>query len=212
MIADLFLRWIVTALFVISAVECGVAIVVGRRSWTHTVGHLLHLAMAVAMAVMAWPRGAALPTTGPMWFFLAATLWFAGMALAHAGHRGANVYHAVMMLAMSWMYLAMSGSLIPVPVDGGGGSGGGHAGHHASAMAGMPGMAGPEVTGPAEPPFIAGLNWLCTVGFAVAALWWLFRYFRVRSSDTSTAVHRHLGIACQSMMAAGMAIMFGVML
>ncbi|AFM16669.1 hypothetical protein Mycch_1883 [Mycolicibacterium chubuense NBB4] len=211
MIADLLLRWIVTALFVISAVECGFAIAIGRRPWAHTVGRLLHLVMAIAMAVMAWPRGAELPTAGPMWFFLAATLWFVGMALVESGHRGADAYHAAMMLAMSWMYLAMSGSLLPVPADGHSGGGGGHAGHHTSAMPGMPGMAERTVQTP-DPPFIGALNWFCTVGFVVAALWWLYRYFRVRSSDPSTVAHRHFGIACQAMMAAGMAIMFGVML
>ncbi len=129
MIQDLLLRWIVTALFVISAAECGFAIAADRRSLTHVVGHSLHFVMAVAMAVMAWPRGAALPTTGPMVFFLAATVWFVVVALAESGHRVSNAYHASMMLAMAWMYAVMSGSLLPTPTEGTG-DGGGSGAHH----------------------------------------------------------------------------------
>src|ERR1700752_425528 len=136
MIADPVLRWIVTALFVISAAECVYALAAGRRSLTHTVGHLLHLVMAIAMAVMEWPRGAALPTTGPMLFFLAATVWFAAITLVESGHRTVNAYHASMMLAMAWMYAVMSGSLLPSPSAGLDGVGG----HGMSSMASMAGM------------------------------------------------------------------------
>ncbi len=209
MIEDLFLRWVVTALFVLSAAECVYAITTGRRQWTHTIGHLLHFVMAVAMAVMAWPRGAALPTTGPMAFFLLATIWFVVIALIQSGHRIINAYHASMMLAMVWMYAVMSGDLVPAPSEGAG-HGGGHggpAGHHASSMPGMSGM-----SDPADPPFITGLNWVCTVGFALATVWWLYRYFVERKAEPTRQSHRFLGIAAQAMMAAGMAIMFGVML
>src|SRR5271156_1226636 len=71
--------------------------------------------MSVAMALMAWPWGAELPTTGPMVFFLLAALWFAVVALtgAGAGHRVINGYHCLMMLAMAWMYALMNGQLVP---------------------------------------------------------------------------------------------------
>lgn len=209
MIHDLLLRWIVTALFVISAAECVYAVVTGTRSLTHVVGQLLHFLMAVAMAVMAWPRGAELPTTNPMVFFLLATLWFVGITLAESGHRLVNGYHAAMMLAMSWMYAVMSGSLVAAPAEGASGGDG------MSSMPGMPGMEMPGISGSdvgATPPFITGLNWLCTVGFAAAAIWWLYLLFaRRRAEPTAPATH-FFGIACQAMMAAGMAVMFGVML
>lgn len=215
MIHDLFLRWIVTALFVLSAAECLYAIATGRRVWTHIVGHSLHFVMAVAMAVMAWPRGAALPTTGPMIFFLLATVWFVIVTLVQTGHRGINAYHAAMMLAMAWMYAVMGGSLIPQPSEGTGG-GGAPIGHHGSSAASMPGMDMPAASGATEiigdPPFIAGLNWLCTVGFILAAGWWLYRYFVERKAEPTQPSHRFLGTAAQAMMAAGMAIMFAVML
>ncbi|WP_458319822.1 DUF5134 domain-containing protein [Mycolicibacterium brisbanense] len=207
MIGDLFLRWIVTALFVVSALECGYAIMTGSRSWTHVVGHLLHFVMAVAMAVMAWPRGAALPTTGPMVFFAAATVWFAAIAVTTAAHRAVAGYHAFMMLAMAWMYAVMNGGLLP------GQTTSGHHDTHASAMAmDMPGMdmstAAEASTGPGYPGWIDAVDWLCTVVFAAAAVWWLYRYFAARQADPT---RRHIGAACQAMMAAGMAVMFGVM-
>lgn len=211
MIDDLFLRWIVTALFVLSAAECVYAIATGRRVWTHIVSQLLHLVMALAMVVMAWPRGMALPTTGPMLVFAVAALWFVALTLGHAGHRGINAYHAAMMLAMVWMYAAMSGSLLPVPSDGTS-QAAGSGGHHS--MPGMPGMEMPgaaaESTG--NPPFITGITWLCTVGFALAVVWWLYRYFVVRKAEPSQPSHRFLGTIAQAMMAAGMAITFGAML
>lgn len=208
MIQDLLLRWIVTALFVLSAAECLYVIAADRRSWALVVSRSLHVVMAVAMAVMAWPAGAELPTTGPMIFFLLATVWFVIFALAQYGHRAINGYHAFMMLAMAWMYAVMSGRLLPEPASGGGHGGhGGHAGHHGSSVG-----ADPSTAAAADPPLIVGLNWLCAVGFAIAALWWLYRFVECRRTDSSLPVHRFVGIVCQAMMAAGMAIMFAVML
>ncbi|CAN3127928.1 DUF5134 domain-containing protein [Mycobacterium sp. smrl_JER01] len=206
MIDDALLRWLVTALFVISAADCLGAIVSDRRTWHRALGHALHAAMAVAMAVMAWPSGAALPTTAPMLFFLAATLWFAGSTAVQPGHRAVNAYHAAMMLAMSWMYAVMSGRLIPHPADGVS-AGAGHGGHHGSHS--LPGM---DAADTAAPLFIDGLNWLCAVGFAVATAWWLYLYFARRHAEPTARPRQFFGILCQAMMAAGMAIMFAVML
>lgn len=213
MIQNLLLRWIVTALFVLSAGECVYAIATGRRVWTHFIAQLLHLVMAVAMAVMAWPWGAALPTTGPIVFFLLATVWFVIVIFVQAGHRGINAYHASMMLVMAWMYAVMSGGLLPMPAEGAGG--GAPAGHHGSSAASMPGMDMPDMSAPtqsAEPPLITGVNWLCTIGFAIATVWWFYRYFIARKAEPTQPSHRFLGTASQAMMASGMAIMFGVML
>ncbi|WP_436262441.1 DUF5134 domain-containing protein [Mycobacterium ulcerans] len=99
MIHDLPLRWVVTVLFALSAAECGLPIITVRRPWTLVVGHGLHCAMAVAMATMAWPWATRLPTTGPVAFFLLATVWFAVMALRAAPTTAVRVrygYHAIM--------------------------------------------------------------------------------------------------------------------
>ena len=210
MIDDLFLRWIVTALFVLSAAECSYAIATGQRVWTHIVSQGLHLVMALAMVTMSWPWGMALPTTGPMLVFAMATLWFVALTLGHTGHRGINAYHAAMMLAMVWMYAVASGSLIPAPADGAARAGGGGT-HHP--MPGMPGMEMPGATESAgNIPLITGANWLCTVGFALAVAWWLYRYFVARKAEPSQPSHRFLGTIAQAMMAAGMALVFGTML
>jgi Domain of unknown function (DUF5134) len=212
MIHDLLLRWIVTALFVLSAAESAYAIATGRRVWTNVVGLVLHLVMAVAMAIMAWPWGAALPTTGPMVFFLLATAWYVAVAFAVVDHRAVNGYHGLMMLAMAWMYAVMNGQLLP------GQSGAGrHTTAAAAAQMSMPGMnmssAGASAQdGGGYQAWIAVLNWLCTIAFAVAAVWWLYRYFARRQAEPTQPSHRFLGVASQAMMAAGMAIMFGVML
>ena len=63
-----------------------------------------------------------------------------------------------------------------------------------------------------HPGWIAAVNWFWTIGFAVAALWWIYHYFARRQARGAQPADRSLGIACQAMMAAGMAIMFGVML
>lgn len=210
MIDDLFLRWIVTALFVSSAAECVYAIATGRRVWTHAVSQALHLVMAIAMVVMAWPGGVALPTNAPILFFAVAALWFIALTLGRPGHRGINAYHAAMMLAMVWMYAVMSGSL-PAPSDGTS-QAAGSGGHHSTP--GMPGMdmPGAAAKSAGDPPLITGVNWLCTVGFALAVAWWLYRYLVSRKAEPSQPSHRFLGTASQAMMAAGMAITFGAML
>lgn len=222
MIHDLTLRWVVTILFGLSAAECLGALVAGDRRWVGTVSNVLHVVMAVAMAVMAWPKGAELPTTAPMAFFFLAAVWFAVIAVhsVGAGHRLANVYHGLMMLAMAWMYAVMNGEVLPgqsddlhtaAPV--------GHG--HGMDMPGMdmPGMdmPGMDMAGMGEstggsPAWITMINWLCTVGFAVAAVWWLSRYFTSRRTAADDVAQGRLGVLCMSMMAAGMAIMFGVML
>jgi Domain of unknown function (DUF5134) len=206
MIQEPLLRWVVTLLFVLSAAECAYALATGPRVWTHVIGQLLHFFMAVAMAVMAWPAGAALPTTAPMVLFLAATAWFVAAAITRVGHRAVDGYHAAMMLAMAWMYAVMGGNLRPGPDQAG----------HESSAASMPGMDMPAVQAPSTAAgnltWIDALNWLCTIGFAVAAIWWLHRYFVERRAEPHQPSHRHLGVACQAMMAAGTAIMFAVML
>lgn len=209
MINDSLLRWIVTALFVFGAAECLFAMATAARQWPRLVSQSLHLAMAVAMVTMAWPWGMTLPTSGPTKFFLVAAGWFIVGFVITAGHRVVNAYHAVMMLAMAWMYAVMGGSLLPKLANGAV-TGGGHAGH---AMPNMPNMNMPEASAESlqNPPLIAGVNWLFAVGFAVAALVWVYRLIKYRSEQDAESRHM-FGIVCQAMMAVGMSIMFAVMI
>jgi len=211
MIQDLALRWIVTLAFLFSAGVCVRSIPANRHSGASIVSHSLHAIMAIAMAVMAWPRGAELPTRAPTIFFFAAALWFAVITLRSADHRPANSYHTFMMLAMSWMYAAMGG----LPVRGNGqpgadamaGMGGGHAGHG--------GHGGHSATGPATTAgwsLYGVLNWVCTIAFGIAAVFWLYRFITERLQASDRSLHNSVAILCQLAMAAGMAIMFAVML
>jgi hypothetical protein len=174
--------------------------------------------MAMAMAVMAWPRGADLPTRAPMIFFLVAVVWFAVMTVRTPAHRVANGYHALMMLAMAWMYAAMGGLPLRRQEDpaftakpgmdmtGMGGSTG-HAGHggHAGHSAGMRSAADSAA-------WVGTLNWLCTIGFAAAAVFWIYRFVTARIQPAGDGSDSSVGILCQLAMAAGMAAMFAVML
>jgi len=221
MINEPALRWVVTLLFVFSAGVCMWAIARNRHSPANLISHSLHAIMAIAMAVMAWPRGAELPARGPMIFFLAASVWFAVVTARTGGHRIANVYHTLMMAAMAWMYAAMGGlplrrhdgsASVDMPgMDMAGMPGmpaeaghAGHAGHSGHAVA---------LQSVAEPAsWIGTLNWLCTIGFAVATVFWLYRFITVRVQAAGSDSRSSVGILCQLAMAAGMAIMFGVML
>ncbi|MGB8389112.1 DUF5134 domain-containing protein [Mycobacterium sp.] len=219
MIQDLSLRWVVTLLFGLSAAAFVWLVAGGHRRRTNVVAQLLHVVMSVAMVVMAWPEGAKLPTTGPMVFFLLATTWFAAVALTRvgAGHRVINTYDGVMMLAMAWMYAVMNGQLLP----------GQSGGHHRGAMPemNMPGMEMPGMDmsgqgmsmpgGTVEegyPGWITAVNWVIAIGFALATVFWIYWYFRQRHRGPGERTHHPLAVAGHALMAAGMAIMFAVML
>lgn len=227
MIHDVALRWFVTLLFVFSAGVCLSAILGNRHSLPSLISHSLHAVMAIAMAVMAWPRGAEIPARAPMIFFAAAAVWFVVVTVRTAGHRRANVYHTLMMLAMAWMYAAMGG--LPLSKSDSG-----------TEMAGMPGMSGPDGmassaghgghgshtpagdaaghaghaghSGADTAAWVGAVNWVCAIGFAAAAVFWLYRYITTRLQPTEESAGQGLGVLCQVAMATGMAIMFGVML
>jgi len=202
-ISDLVLRWVVTGLFVLAAAECGQAILTTRRPWTSVVSQGLHFAMSAAMVVMVWPRGAQLPATGPMLFFLLATAVFATMAVgvAHApALRLQYGYNGLMMLATAWMYALMDGDLL---------TGGSVTWDRAQSGAAMPDIDMATMTMPASsgsPPWLNVINWCGTVTFAAAAAFWTHRYlvgrFRGAGGFGSLA---SLG---QAAMAAGMTVLF----
>lgn len=207
MIHDPVLRWVLTALFVLCAAERVHGIAAARLPWRGVVGHSLHALMAVAMALMAWPGGADLPTAGPLVFFLLAAAWFT--ASAATGNRRSNAYHALMTLAMAWMYAVMTDGLLPAPVA---------IVHRASSLPAMhmPGMHTPIVSiadTPADTsPLIAALNWLLTIGSAVAGAWWLSELLARRHTKPLASARAQLTIATQALMAAGMATMFAVLM
>ncbi|MGF2946741.1 DUF5134 domain-containing protein [Mycobacterium sp. Lab-001] len=112
MIHGVLLRWVVTGLFALGAVECALPILTQRRPARVVVSHGLHVAMAGAMAAMAWPWSMRYPTTPLAVFFLLAAVWFATLVLVAdpaPAPRRLSGYHALMMLATAWMYVTMNG-------------------------------------------------------------------------------------------------------
>jgi hypothetical protein len=198
MIHDIVLRWVVIGLFALTAVEYGVAVITKPRPWTSAVNHALHVVMAVAMVVMAWPWSTQLPTTGPAVFFLLAAVTFAAMAIfaiRTTSRRELYFYHGLMMLATAWMYAIMDSHLMP-------------AGSSTQPDMSMPGMDMSAMSMPStheSPTWYSALGWIGAVAFAVAAVFWTYRYFNERQHET---LRRSLGDLGQAMMAAGMAIFF----
>ncbi len=185
-------------MFVLSAAECGLTIVIQRRRWTFVISHGLHFVMAIAMAVMAWPWSARLPTTEPAVFFLLAAVWFVTMAVVAARTPALWAlygYHSLMMLATAWMYAIMNSHLLPVS---------------------MPGMDMAAMNMPASsgsPAWFGAVNWFGTVGSAVAAVFWTWRFFIERQHAAAQSrslgnLGQSLGNLGQAMMAAGMTILF----
>ncbi|GAA2083543.1 DUF5134 domain-containing protein [Streptomyces albiaxialis] len=229
MIAATGLRWILTLAFAALAVH-GTWRAVRAPRWPYRVSHLLHAVMAVAMAVMAWPRGMEL-TAGPQTaFFAAAALWYPLAALAWPGDAGrarelrGALPHAAAMAAMAWMLDAMARAMDGMsPASHTGGGGGGHAGghHHGG---GADSLATMSLTAPGARA-AAGL---LAVLFLAWALWWLARGFdearaapvgtpygrtpAPRTAPSRTSVpHRAYDLLCHGAMALGMAVMFVLM-
>jgi hypothetical protein len=198
MIHDIVLRWVVIGLFALTAVEYGVAVITKPRPWTSAVNHALHVVMAVAMVVMAWPWSTQLPTTGPAVFFLLAAVTFAAMAIfaiRTTSRRELYFYHGLMMLATAWMYVIMDSHLMP-------------AGSSTQPDMSMPGMDVSAMNMPARSSatWSSAVGWFGAVGFTAAAIFWTYRY--VLDRRRKTAPRRSLGDLGQAMMAAGMAIFF----
>ncbi|KZS82210.1 DUF5134 domain-containing protein [Mycobacterium persicum] len=165
--------------------------------------------MAIAMVVMIWPWGLHAPTTGPAAFFLLAAGWFIALTAVSAktiAQWTAGGYHALMMLAMTWMYVVMNGHLLPGnPVTP----------HQASTANSMPGMQMSAMPMPADsiqPGWVASVNWLWFLVFTVAAIVW---------AAISMAGWRRGGTGCtrdvlaqtgRISMALAMAIVFAVLL
>lgn len=214
LMGDAALRWTVTLLFGASIATYVNILIAQRGRWTSTVDHMLHLFMSAAMILMAWGVGMSLPTVAPIVFFLVAGVWFAhaaGRMRTATGDRLTNGYYAVMMLAMAWMFAAMSGRL-PSQF--------GHSSDRAQSAA--PGIDMSEMNMPAHQmsptqiaaEWIAAVNWIAALGFAVVTLYWACRYLARRRTDAvpPAAQPAHLEPLYQACTAAGTALMFGALL
>ncbi|NGO73965.1 DUF5134 domain-containing protein [Streptomyces sp. SB3404] len=219
MIAAMGLRWILTLVF---AALAGYAAWRAVRSprWPARVSHALHAAMAVAMAVMVWPWGMQLAVGPQTALFTAAALWFPVAASACGDRAGRarealrSLPHAAAMAAMAWMVYAMdaamSGGAHGSGGSGSGGAGGGeHAGHHGGSESGLATM---SLTGP-DARTAAGV---LAAFFLACALWWLARGFdEARTAGPApgaATARRAYDLLCHGVMAAGMAVMYVLMI
>jgi hypothetical protein len=207
MIADVALRWVVTVLFALSIAECAHALAAHHGAWPARVNHTLHLVMSMAMIVMVWPFGMNLPTFPPMVFFVLAALWFAGLGAAvstKVRDRLVNAYHAVMMAAMAWMYAVMNGHVLS-------GNAAPPPNHPGMNMPGMDMAADEATTATGQPGWITTVDGLLVIVFAVATIYWVYRYVAVRRTESGATLLAHAGVLCQAFVAAGMTISFAVM-
>lgn len=117
MLSDPVLQWALTLTFSATAMYATVRLFADRKLLL-IVGNVLHLVMSVVMVAMCWPWWSLLPAVPQTLFFSAGAVWFVAIALLQVRRRitratvgGHSAWHqaahAVMMLAMVWMILAM---------------------------------------------------------------------------------------------------------
>lgn len=117
MLSDPVLQWALTLIFSATALYATVRLFADRKLLL-IVGNVLHLVMSVVMVAMCWPWWSVLPAVPQTLFFSAGVVWFGAIAILQVrrrisratvgGHSAWHqVAHAVMMLAMVWMILAM---------------------------------------------------------------------------------------------------------
>lgn len=104
MINDLLLRWIVTALFAVGAIDSIRTLAARRSELRLSITHCLMLLMSLAMIVMAWPQGNQLPLLPLLLLFALGTVTAVVFAVRRTNDRLLHVYTAVMMASMVWMY------------------------------------------------------------------------------------------------------------
>ncbi|QWF85271.1 DUF5134 domain-containing protein [Amycolatopsis sp. CA-230715] len=200
MIAELGLRWILTAVFVATGAFCG------YRCLRHgtpaaRVSDVLHVIMCAGMVAMAWPAAMTFARIPQTVLFAAAAAWFAGALILRSGdhddHRGtAHAHHALMMAGMAWMVFmmpsAMSGMVMSAPE---------HGGEHAGMAMGD----GMTMSGSA-PPHVAIVAGILAVLFLVAGTGWLARAIDLGRADHRPDL-RTAGLAAEGAMSLGMAVM-----
>lgn len=117
MVADPVLQWVLTLPFSSTALYSCLRLVRDRKLFL-VVGDGLHLVMSLAMIAMCWPWWSVIPALPLLFVFIVGTIWFVLVAALQSqrriprasvgGHSAWHqVAHAIMMLAMVWMILAM---------------------------------------------------------------------------------------------------------
>ncbi|WP_314178461.1 DUF5134 domain-containing protein [Streptomyces winkii] len=218
------LRWILTAALATLALHALWRALRSSRP-ASGVSHLLHATMAVAMAVMCWPRGMHLAALPQVVFFVAAALWYP-VAAAAGGPKStgpsvntrpsrsrrvlAALPHTAVMAGMAWMLHAMDTSMGGSHQASGSMGHGAAGGHHGAASGDLATM---SLHGTAQQT----VAWILGAAFLALSLWWLARGFDAARGRVPVAVgpatDRAEGRApgdllCHGVMALVMAVMF----
>lgn len=208
MVESLLLRWVLTFLFVLTAVWCGFRVAGRAGGWRDRLSWTGHIAMCLLMIAMVWPWGMSVPAGPQIGLFAVATAWYAVLIALRVpcGHlrksaRLAHGHHAVMSAAMVWMVATM-----PALMPGTHGSGtGGH--HHAlgAPASGVIAMAAPE-SGP-----VGGVVLVSALlaGFLVLSsmAWISSAVDSGRTGASRTDAQHALDAACHGAMSVGMGVM-----
>ena len=133
MIESALLRWILTALFALTAIWFMRRAVRAGAGAPERISAMAHVLMSALMVPMAWPWGMTIPAFPQIVLLSLAGLWFLGLAVkkswprveAEPGGRWASLHHAAMMVAMVWMLATMPELMAATSHDPGSG------GHHA---------------------------------------------------------------------------------
>ncbi|WP_206792062.1 DUF5134 domain-containing protein [Amycolatopsis sp. MtRt-6] len=192
------LRWILTAMFVLTGAFCAYRCL-RQGSAAERTGDVLHVVMCVAMVAMVWPATMSVARWPQIVFFALAAVWFVGIAAvgsSHGDHGGRRVaiYHVVMMAAMAWMVFVM-----PRAMSGMTGTGG---------TMEMPGHAGMPVPVPGTgttPADVTSVALVLVVVFVVSGLVFLSR--AIDDARASRPALRSLGGGANGVMALGMGLM-----
>lgn len=209
---------LVTVLFAASAAYCLLRIVIGASA-TDRANSFVHFVMSVTMACMPWPAYTSVPSILPIIVFSAAALWYLALAMfrrdpaasdAAAHHAGSALlagYHALMMIGMVWMAVAM------MPVTSAADS---MSGSMSGSMS-MPGMHDHAGHGESMGPMTGSADWAVALSigwgvlFALAAVWFLVRLIRQAVSAPTLAGRagiEALDSLLSLVMAAGMSLSF----
>ncbi|MGP4017578.1 DUF5134 domain-containing protein [Saccharopolyspora sp. 5N708] len=197
MITTAGLRWIVTALFMLTGAFWAYRSV-KHGTFPDRAGDVLHVVMCVAMVAMAWPATMSIARLPQTVFFGLAAVWFlvvslVGEAHDYRGGRGTALHHVVVMAAMAWMVFVMPRAM------------GGMSTH--VGMTGMPGM--PMPGDGAVPADVTVVALVLMVLFVVAGLVFLAR--AIDGARTSGPVLRTLSSGADGLMALGMGLMLVAM-
>nr|WP_244630824.1 MULTISPECIES: DUF5134 domain-containing protein [unclassified Microbacterium] len=190
---------ILTALFAATGLWCAIDLAAHRGQarradgslTEHTVIHVNHLVMSIAMILMVWvPMIDAANWAQVAIFAIFAAALTPALATGGVANRVSALGHITMNAAMIWMVLAMP-LLMAGMIVGGDESSAHH--HHGGDDSGLP---------TSTPVWADVVNGIFVIVSALAALWWILALLRR---------NRHWHDLCYAAMSAGMGIMLVLM-